>query len=106
MDGPCGCVGVWMCWHADALRMGVDMDPCKKKKEKKRKEKRKYILPEVGMSMWMGCVEMLSCRCADGCKQKRKKKKTWWVPSVWMGLWVCRRADGHAAVWACRCRWL
>ena len=70
---------MWTCWRADVLRIGADVDPCKKKEKSKRKEKRKkYILPEVGVSMRMGCVEALSCR----------------------------RADGRADVWAHGCGWL
>ena len=45
----------------------------------KRKEKiknKKDILSEVGVSVWMGCMEALMCGCADG----------------------------HADVWVCGCR--
>ena len=67
------------CWCVDVLQIGADVDPCKKKEKSKRKEKRKmYRLPEVGVSMWMGRVEVLSCG----------------------------HADGHADVWACGCGWL
>ena len=58
--------------------MGADVDPCKKKKSKRKEKGKKYILPEVGVSMQMGRVEAVSCGCADG------------------------RAD----VWARGCRWL
>ena len=40
-----------------------------KKKKSKRKEKekiKKYILPEVGVSVQMGRVEAVSCGHADG----------------------------------------
>ena len=34
---------------------------------------------EVGVSVWMGCVEALACRCADG------------RADVWVCGWACRR---------------
>ena len=50
---------MWTCWHVDVLRMGADVDPCKEKRKK-------YILPEVGVSVRMGRVEAVSCGCMDG----------------------------------------
>ena len=58
---------MWTCWRADVLWIGADVGPCKKKRKKQRKEKgKKYILPEVGVSVRMGRVEALSCGHADG----------------------------------------
>ena len=47
--------------------MGADVDPCKKKKSKRKEKIKKYILPEVGVSVQMGRVEAVSCGRANGC---------------------------------------
>ena len=106
-----------MCWHADVLQMGADVDPCKKKKQKEREKKKvhtagggreradgpcgsgvvracRWVCRHVGT--WM--------RMAVNKKEKRRTKPE--GSSVWMGLWACGRADGRAAVWACGCGWL
>ena len=58
--------------------MGVNVDLCKKKKSKRKEKRKKYILPEVGVSVQMGRVEAV----------------------------LCGHADGHADMWARGCGWL
>ena len=38
--------------------MGADVDPCKKKKSKRKEKGKKYILPEVGMSVQMHIMHL------------------------------------------------
>ena len=96
--------------------MGVDVDPCKKKKQKER-EKKKVHIAGGGRERADGlCGSGVVRVCGWACRRvgtwmrmavnKKKRRTKPEGSSVWMGLWVCGRADGCAAVWACRCGWL
>ena len=113
---------MWTYWHADILRIGADVDPCKKKRKKqKKKEKKKVHTAGGGRERADGpCGSVVVWACGWACrrvgmwmrmavnKKEKRRKQTWRVEHVdgSVGVRVCGWADGHAAMWTCGCGWL
>ena len=104
---------MWTCWHADVLRIGVDVDHCKKKRKKqKEKEKKKVHTAGGGREHADGpCGSIVMWACGWACrrvgtwmwmavnKKEKRRKQTWRVERVdgSVGMracgWACSRVD-------------
>ena len=98
---------MWTCWRVDVLRMGADVDPCKKKSKRKEKSKKKKVHTAGGGHERVDgpCGNVVVWACGWVCrrvgtwmwmavnKKEKRRKPTWQVGHVdgSVGVWVCSR---------------
>ena len=102
---------MWTYWHADILRIGADVDPCKKKRKKQKERKKKKVhTAKGGRECADGpCGSVVVRACGWACrrvgtwmrmavnKKEKRRKQTWWVERVdgSVGMQACGWACSH-----------